>query len=44
MSQDRLNGLASISIEQEIVHGLELDKVIDRFAELKAKKVPIMAI
>ena len=41
MSQDRLDGLATISIEREIASELDLESLISRFAELKARKVPI---
>ena len=38
MAQERLEGLAPLSIEQGNARKLNLSKVIDRFAEMKAKK------
>ena len=36
--QDRLSGLALISIEQETVREVDFEDLIDMFAEAKAKK------
>lgn len=38
MTQERLNGLAIISIENEVAHSLEYDDIIDDFANAKARK------
>lgn len=38
MSQDRLNGLALISIENECLGDINLDKVVDDFAAKKARR------
>ena len=38
MAQERLEGLALLSIEQGTARKLNLSKVIDRFAEMKARK------
>ncbi|XP_066958974.1 zinc finger MYM-type protein 1-like [Macrobrachium rosenbergii] len=38
MAQERLEGLALLSIEQGTARELNLSKVTDRFAEMKAKK------
>jgi hypothetical protein len=35
--QDRLSGLALISIEQEIAREVDFDDLIDMFAEAKAR-------
>ena len=42
MSQERLVGLALISIESEISGSLEYDKLIKEFAEIKARKMNII--
>ena len=42
MSQERLVGLALISIESEISGSLEYDKLIKEFAEIKAMKMNII--
>ncbi|XP_063791681.1 zinc finger MYM-type protein 1-like [Pseudophryne corroboree] len=39
MAQERLQGLAILSIENERAKNLKLDKVIDEFAERKARKM-----
>lgn len=39
MSQDRLSALAVISIEHDITKTLDIDSVITKFAEAKARKV-----
>lgn len=39
MSQDRLSALAVLSIEQEVRKSLDMESVIARFAEAKARKV-----
>jgi len=39
MSQHRLSALATISIEHEVRKTLDMDSVIGRFAEAKARKV-----
>lgn len=38
MKQDRLNGLAIISIERDIVDAIEYDDVIEDFAHTRARK------
>lgn len=38
MSQERLNGLAIISIEHEVASSIQYDEVIDEFAAAKARK------
>lgn len=38
MSQERLSGLALISIEHEIANNLNMDNIIETFAEKKARK------
>lgn len=39
MSQDRLVGLAMISIEKELAYNMDMDEVISDFASAKARKV-----
>ena len=39
MSQQRLNGLALLSIEKEMLNELNYDNLIDNFASLKARKI-----
>lgn len=39
MSQDRLSALAVLSIEHEVRKSLDMESVIARFAEAKARKV-----
>uniref|UniRef100_A0A3Q1DI04 TTF-type domain-containing protein n=1 Tax=Amphiprion ocellaris TaxID=80972 RepID=A0A3Q1DI04_AMPOC len=39
MSQDRLSALAVLSIEQEVRKSVDMDLLISRFAEAKARKV-----
>ena len=41
MSQDRLNGLAIMSIERVIGRTLNYDQPIDNFADAKARKRPL---
>lgn len=41
MSQERLSSLAILAIENRIAHELNYDKVIDLFAEQKARKVKL---
>ena len=38
MTGDRLNNLAIISIENDVVRDLNLETVIERFADMKARK------
>ena len=38
MAQEKLQGLALLSIEQGTARKLNLSKVIDRFAKMKARK------
>ena len=38
MTQERLNGLAILSIEKEILESLELDTIIDDFASKNARR------
>ncbi|XP_053158078.1 zinc finger MYM-type protein 1-like isoform X1 [Hemicordylus capensis] len=42
MSQERLSGLALLSIENEQAKKLDIQKIIDNFAELKARKRPLL--
>lgn len=39
MSQERLDGLAMLSIESDIAEELDLEEVVKTFAEIKARKV-----
>ena len=39
MSEDRLSGLSIISIENKCAGQLNIDEVIDKFAQKKARKV-----
>ncbi|XP_010473753.1 PREDICTED: zinc finger MYM-type protein 1-like [Camelina sativa] len=39
MSQERLNGLALLSIEQDLVETLDNSKLIDDFASMKARRI-----
>jgi len=39
LNQEKTTNLAIISIEHEIVNELDLDDVIDTFADLKSKKL-----
>ena len=41
MSQERLNGLAIISIEHEIGRSVDYEEIIDKFANTKARKVKL---
>lgn len=41
MSQERLSSLAILAIENRIAHELNYDKVIDLFAEQKARRVKL---
>jgi len=38
MSQDRLNGLATLSIEKEMLNNIDVDAIINDFASQKARK------
>lgn len=38
MAQERLRGLALLSVEQDAARQLILTEVIDQFAEMKARK------
>lgn len=38
MSQERLNGLATISIEHEVAESIQYDDIIEEFAASKARK------
>ena len=40
MGQERLTGLAMLSIESERAKKLDLEQIVDEFAERKARKVP----
>ena len=42
MTEDRLNALAIISIENEIAKKLDFDKLIDDFASIKARRVKLL--
>jgi len=39
MSQERLNGLAIISIERELVRNLDYDNLIKEFIEKEGRKI-----
>ncbi|KAI9560510.1 hypothetical protein GHT06_011443 [Daphnia sinensis] len=41
MGQEKLDGLAMISIEREIVENIDLNEAIEEFAQKKSRKVPI---
>ncbi|KAG8429796.1 hypothetical protein GDO86_019188 [Hymenochirus boettgeri] len=41
MTQERLVGLATISIEHELAHSLDLDEAIQAFASQKARRAPL---
>lgn len=41
MGQEKLDGLAMISIEREIVENIDLNEAIEEFAPKKSRKVPI---
>ena len=41
MNQDRLCALSLISIESEIASNINLTEMIKKFAEAKARRVPI---
>ena len=38
MSQDRLNGLATLSIEKEMLKNIDVDVIINDFASQQARK------
>jgi len=38
MSQDRLNGLATLLIEKEMLKNIDVDVIINDFASQKARK------
>jgi len=41
ISQNRLTGMAILSIEKDIVKTISFDDVIDQFASIKSRKVPL---
>lgn len=41
ISQSRLTGMAILSIEKDIVKKISFDDVIDQFASIKSRKVPL---
>ena len=41
MSQERLEGPATISIEKDMVHQLKIKDLIKDFSNIKARKVPL---
>jgi hypothetical protein len=41
MSQDRLVGLAMISIEKELAYNVDMEKVVSDFTNAKARKVKL---
>ena len=41
MKQDRLNGLALLSIENAVASELDYSSVIEKFASLKARRIRI---
>jgi hypothetical protein len=42
MSQDRLNGLATLSIEKEMLKNIDVDVIINDFASQKARKKQLL--
>ena len=44
MSQDRLNGLAILSIENDLARGIDYDDIIRDFATKKAKRVVLWCL
>jgi len=42
MSQDRLNGLATLSIEKEMLKNIDVDLIINAFASQKARKKQLL--
>lgn len=40
MGQDRLSGLAMLSIENDRAKKLDIGRIVDDFAERKARRVP----
>jgi hypothetical protein len=42
MTEDRLDSLATISIELEIAKSLDFDEAINTFGNQKARKVPFL--
>jgi len=38
MTEDRLNNLATVSIENNVVANLDLEVVIEKFADMEARK------
>lgn len=41
MKQDRLSDLAILSIEKEMFESIDYDTIIDKFADMKARKVTL---
>ena len=41
MHQERLNRLTLMSLEHEVLCGIELRELIDKFAKVKSRKIPI---
>ena len=41
MAQERLTGLATLSVEQEIAQTLDIKEIISEFVKCKARKVPL---
>lgn len=41
MAQERLSGLASLAIEQEIVDNIDFEQIIKEFAAAKSRKTRI---
>ena len=41
ISQERLNGLAMLSIEKDMIKNLDYESLMDDFAEKKCKKIYI---
>lgn len=42
MAQNRLNNLALIAIESDIMDNINLDDLLKEFATIKARKVPLL--
>jgi len=43
MRQDRLNRLTLMSLEHEVLREIELTELIDNFAKVKARKMPVFS-
>jgi hypothetical protein len=43
MRQDRLNHLTSMSLEHEVLREIDLTELIDKFAKIKAREMPLQS-